>query len=71
MANTGTVIIAHRRRGKDYWEGYTEKPATHEKEELAYYRGIGHIARSFPSISAFRDNCNNILDRLEAKRKPL
>lgn len=64
-----TVIIAHRRRESDYWEGYTERTETETHEWVDYYRSIGQIVKVFPNISKFRANCNKMLDKWDIERK--
>ncbi len=66
---SGTVIIAHRRRGRDYWDGYTVRTETEAKEYMASLRSRGRIARSFPDMLAYRADCNRMLDLWEKKRK--
>lgn len=63
-----TVIIANRRRGQDYWEGYTERPEAESKNWIDYYRGLGQIAKVFPSMAEYRANCEKLLDRWAATR---
>lgn len=38
-----TVIIAHRRRGSDYWKGYTERAETESNSWVDYFHSIGQI----------------------------
>lgn len=64
-----TVIIAHRRRASDYWEGYTERSETETHEWVDYYRSIGQIVKVFPGTSEFRVDCNKMLDRWSKERK--
>ncbi len=66
---TKTVIIAHRRRGAGYWEGYGERPEADADEWLGYFRGLGQIAKAFPTMSAFQRDCERLLDRLEKRDK--
>jgi hypothetical protein len=40
----GTVIIAYRRIGQGYWEGYTERSESDAKEWAGYYHSISQIA---------------------------
>ena len=65
---TKTVIIAHRRRGYDYWEGYTERSESDAKELVAYYHSLGQIAKVFPSMTEYRTDCIKRLDKWEVKR---
>lgn len=55
------VIIAHRRRGSDYWEGYTKHSEIETHEWVDYFHSIGQIVKVFPSISEFRADCNRLL----------
>lgn len=64
-----TVIIAHRRRGSDYWEGYTERSEMETHEWVDYYRSIGQIVKVFSGINEFRADCNRMLDKWDTKRK--
>ena len=64
-----TVIIASRRRGQDYWEGYTERLESDAKELVCYYRSLGRIVKVFPGIIEYRDDCNKRLDKWEAERE--
>lgn len=64
-----TVIVAHRRRGSDYWEGYTECSEMETHKWVDYYRSIGQIVKVFPSISKFRADCNKMLDKWNKERK--
>ena len=63
-----TVIIAHRRRGQDYWDGYEERAENETKGIVSYYRSIGRIVKVFPSIVEYRADCNKKLDKWEAKK---
>jgi hypothetical protein len=63
-----TVIIANRRRGSDYWEGYIERFEAEAKEWMDYYRGVGQIVKIFSSMNEFRADCEKLLDKWEAKR---
>ena len=63
-----TVIIAHRRRGQDYWDGYSEKSNSEAKKWIDYYRSLGRIAKIFPNIIEYRADCEKRLDKWEAKR---
>ena len=62
-----TVIIAHRRRGQDYWEGYTERTKSEAKEWVNYFRSSGNIVKVFPSLIEYRSDCGRLLDKIEAK----
>lgn len=64
-----TVIIAHRRRGSDYWEGYTERSEKEIHVWVDYYHSTGQVAKIFPNISEFRIDCNKMLDRWSKERK--
>jgi hypothetical protein len=61
------VIIANRRKGINYWEGYAERRETEIKEWIDYYRSIGQIVKTFPSMIEYRANCEKLLDKWEAK----
>ena len=63
-----SVIIAHRRRGQDYWEGYAERSEGGAKEWVDYFHSLGQIVKVFPSMTDYRADCNKRLDKLEAKR---
>lgn len=64
-----TVIIAHRRRGSDYWEGYTERAETESNIWVDYFHSIGQIVKVFPGISEYRADCNKMLDKWDKERK--
>lgn len=64
-----TVIIAHRRRGQDYWEGYSELLTSEAEEWVGYYRNLCRIVKVFPSMAEYRADCDKLLDNWEAKRK--
>lgn len=64
-----TVIIAHQRRGSDYWEGYTERAETESNSWVDYYRSIGQIVKVFSNISEFHADCNRMLDKWDKERK--
>jgi hypothetical protein len=64
-----TVIIAHRRRGQDYWEGYNEQSEADSNSLIAYYRSIGQIVKVFPSMTEYRADCNGRLDKKDATRQ--
>lgn len=49
-----TVIIAHRRRGSNCWEGYTERAETESNSWVDYLHSIGQIVKVFSGISEFR-----------------
>ena len=63
-----SIIIAHRRRGNGYWEGYVERPETEAKEWLSYYRNIDRIAKIFSNMAEYRADCNKRLDKWGVKR---
>ena len=63
-----TVIIAHRRRGSDYWEGYTERSETDASSWVDYYHSLGQIVKVFQNISDFRADCNRLLDTWDSSR---
>jgi hypothetical protein len=63
-----TVIIANRRRGIDYWEGYAERLEAEAKEWMDYYHSTGQIVKVFPSMIKYRADCEKLLDKWEAKR---
>ena len=65
---TSTVIIAHRRRRRDYWEGYAERPEAEAKDWLDYFRSVSQIAKVFSSMTEYRLDCNKRLDKWQAKR---
>ena len=62
-----TVIIAHRRRGHDYWEGYIERLEAEAKEWVDYFRSLIQTAKIFPSMTEYRADCNKRLDKWETK----
>ena len=56
------MIIAHRRRDQDYWEGYTECDEAVVKERADYFSSLGQIVKVFPSMAKYHDDCNKLLD---------
>ena len=64
-----TVIIAHRRIGQDYWEGYAERPESEVENWVDYFGNLGQIARKFASITDYRADCCKLLDEWDSKRK--
>ena len=62
------MIIANRRRGKDYWEGYAERLVSEANEWVSYYRSLGQIAKVFTGMAEFRADCNKRLDKRETTR---
>ncbi len=62
-----TVIIARRRRGKDYWEGYSMVDTATALEWQKEARASGVIAKIFADMTAYRADCKRMLDMIEAK----
>lgn len=69
MPENNTVIIAHRRRRKVYWEGYAERLETEKKEWIDYFRSTGQIVDVFSDMIEYRADCERQLDKLEASQK--
>lgn len=63
-----TVVIAHRRRGSNYWEGYTERAETESNSWVDYFHSIGQIVKIFPDTNEFRADCNKLLDKWDRER---
>ena len=62
------MIVAHRRRDVDYWEGHKVCAEAETKEWADYYRSLGQIVEVFTSTTEFRADCNKLLDMWRAKR---
>ncbi len=64
-----TVIIAHRRKGSDYWEGYSERTVAEADSWVAYFHSLGQIVKVFHGLGEFRADCNKLLDRWEERQR--
>ncbi len=65
-----TVIIAHRREGSDYWEGYSERTVAETDSWVNYFHfhSLGQIVKVFRGLGEFRADCNKLLDRWEERQ---
>ncbi len=64
-----TVIIAHRRKGSDYWEGYSERTVAEADSWVAYFHSLGQIVKVFHGLGEFQADCNKLLDRWEERQR--
>ncbi len=64
-----TVIIAHRRKGSDYWEGYSERTIAEADSWVDYFHSLGQIVKVFRGLSEFRADCIKLLDCWEEQER--